>query len=44
LPLVARAAGAQLVILNREETPLDRHADLVVRGEIGAMLAGLDFL
>lgn len=41
LPLVAKANGAALVIVNREATPLDSAADLVVRGEIGAAFAGL---
>jgi NAD-dependent deacetylase len=35
LPLLARRAGACLVILNREPTPLDREADLVIRASIG---------
>ena len=34
-PLLARRNGAKLAILNREETPLDRHADLVINAEIG---------
>ncbi|MCF8467155.1 MAG: Sir2 family NAD-dependent protein deacetylase [Sneathiella sp.] len=38
IPLVAKQAGARLVILNREPTPLDRFADLVVQGEIGETL------
>jgi NAD-dependent deacetylase len=41
LPLVAKACGAALVIVNREATPLDAAADLVVRGEIGAAFSGL---
>lgn len=41
LPLVAKASGARLVIVNREATPLDGAADLVVRGEIGEAFAGL---
>jgi NAD-dependent deacetylase len=44
LPLVAAASGAKLVILNREPTPLDAHADLVLRGEIGALLSGFNSL
>lgn len=40
LPLVAKAAGAALIIVNREPTPLDDAADLVVRGEIGRVFAG----
>jgi NAD-dependent deacetylase len=38
LPLVAKEAGATLVILNRDPTPLDGAADLVLRAEIGAVL------
>ncbi|MGI9521301.1 MAG: SIR2 family NAD-dependent protein deacylase [Hyphomicrobiaceae bacterium] len=38
-PLVAKENGATLAILNREETPLDNYADLVVRGEIGPTLS-----
>ena len=30
--------GARLVILNREPTPLDGHADLVINAEIGPTL------
>ena len=38
LPLQAARNGALLVILNREPTPLDDVADLVIRGEIGNVL------
>jgi NAD-dependent deacetylase len=38
LPLLARQAGARLVILNREPTPLDADADLLLRGDIGSVL------
>ena len=37
-PLVAKRAGARLVILNREETEQDPYADLVLRKEIGPTL------
>ncbi|MDF2113952.1 Sir2 family NAD-dependent protein deacetylase [Roseiarcaceae bacterium H3SJ34-1] len=37
-PLLAKENGAQLVIINRDPTPLDEYADLIVRGEIGAVL------
>jgi NAD-dependent deacetylase len=37
-PLVARRAGAKLVILNREETEQDPYADLVLHREIGPTL------
>jgi NAD-dependent deacetylase len=38
LPVLAKRNGAALVIVNREPTPLDDLADLVIRGEIGAVL------
>lgn len=37
-PMIARRQGAKLVIVNREPTPLDDQAHLVVRGEIGPIL------
>ena len=38
LPRVAKDNGARLVIINREPTDLDGVAELVIRGEIGAVL------
>lgn len=38
-PAMARENGARLVILNRDPTPLDRFADLVIRAEIGDVLS-----
>jgi NAD-dependent deacetylase len=38
-PLLAKRNGAQLAIVNREPTPLDDHADLVLHDEIGPVLA-----
>jgi NAD-dependent deacetylase len=38
LPKIAKKQGAKLVIINREETPLDPVADLVLRGDIGEIL------
>jgi NAD-dependent deacetylase len=38
LPIVAKQAGARLVILNREATELDPLADVVLRGGIGEIL------
>ena len=40
-PLLAKRNGASLVILNREPTPIDDLADLVLHEEIGDTLAGL---
>jgi NAD-dependent deacetylase len=37
-PAFARQNGARLIILNGESTPLDREADLVLRGDIGDIL------
>jgi NAD-dependent deacetylase len=41
LPEVASEAGATLLILNREPTPLDEIADLTLRGECGVLLPAL---
>ena len=38
-PVIAKRAGARLVIVNREETPLDGIADLVLHAEIGPTLS-----
>jgi len=38
VPLLAKRNGARLAILNRDETPQDQFADLVVRAEIGPTL------
>jgi NAD-dependent deacetylase len=38
-PVLAKQNGATLVIVNREETPLDGIADLVIHDEIGPTLA-----
>jgi NAD-dependent deacetylase len=40
-PLIAQRQGSKLVIVNREPTPLDDAADVVVRGEIGPILAAV---
>lgn len=37
-PLLARRNGARLVIVNREPTDLDGHADLVLHDEIGPVM------
>lgn len=39
IPRVAKEHGATLVIINRDETPLDDYADLVVRENAGEFLA-----
>jgi NAD-dependent deacetylase len=39
IPLLASHAGARLVIVNRETTPLDEAADLVVHSAIGPLFA-----
>lgn len=38
-PLIAKRAGAGLVIVNREPTPLDDYADLVLSTDIGPLMA-----
>ncbi len=37
-PLIAKRAGARLVIVNREPTPLDPYADLVLSTNIGPLM------
>jgi NAD-dependent deacetylase len=48
LPLVALGAGAQLMIVNRDPTPLDSDAAVVLRGDVAQVLpllvSGLDDL
>ncbi len=39
LPSLAKENGARLVIVNREPTPLDDLADIVIAGEIGPILS-----
>lgn len=41
IPIIARDAGARLVIINREATGLDDEADLVLRTEISACFASV---
>ena len=41
LPVIAKEAGARLIIINREETPIDTAADMVVHGEIGSILPAM---
>ncbi|MBI3666087.1 MAG: Sir2 family NAD-dependent protein deacetylase [Acidobacteria bacterium] len=41
LPVLAKQAGARLIIVNRTPTPLDETADLVLRDEIGKVLPAL---
>ena len=41
LPVIAKNAGAKLIIVNREETPVDSAADLVLHGEIGDILPAM---
>jgi NAD-dependent deacetylase len=40
-PVIAKRNGARLVIVNREPTPLDPIADLVISAEIGATIGPL---
>ena len=44
LPEVAVNNGARLVIINRDPTPLDSQADLVLRGPLGQTLTAIDEL
>ena len=41
LPLAAKRGGARLVIINRDPTPYDDLADLVLPGQAGRILAAI---
>jgi NAD-dependent deacetylase len=41
MPAIAKRAGASLVIVNKDETPLDSLADLIIRDSASSALAGL---
>lgn len=43
LPEMAKDAGATLVIINREPTPFDAIADLVIHGQAGQVLASVSY-
>jgi len=43
LPEMAKDAGATLVIINREPTPFDMIADLVIYGQAGQILAAISY-
>ena len=40
-PVLAKRHRARLIIVNRDPTPLDDHADAVFHGEIGEILPSL---
>lgn len=42
LPLLTRRSGGKLVIINRDPTPLDGQADLVINASIGETLTAID--
>ena len=41
MPLIAKRSGSRLVIINRDETPLDDLADLVIRAQAGPVMAAI---
>ena len=44
LPRIAQSSGASLVIINRDSTPLDPIADLVINHGLGEALSAIDHL
>jgi NAD-dependent deacetylase len=38
---LAKASGAEVIIVNAEPTAMDHHADWLLRGDIGAILPAL---
>jgi NAD-dependent deacetylase len=43
LPRIAAESGAKLVIINRDETPLDSVAALVVNAPLGQVFSAIPF-
>jgi len=43
LPQMARERGAKLLILNRDPTPLDLIANLIVNAPLGEVFAAMNF-
>ena len=41
MPLVAKRSGARLVIINRDPTPYDEMADVVIHGQAGSAMAAI---
>jgi NAD-dependent deacetylase len=41
MPLVAKRNGAKLVIINRDPTPYDHMADIVIHGQAGPIMASI---
>ena len=41
MPLVAKRSGARLVIINRDPTPYDEMADVVIHGQAGSAMANI---
>jgi NAD-dependent deacetylase len=42
LPMIAKEHGARVVIINRDPTPLDHLADVVIRSSIGEVVSTID--
>ena len=41
MPLVAKRSGAKLLIINRDETPCDDMADIVIHGQAGSTMGAI---
>ncbi len=41
MPMIAKQAGARLIIINLSETPFDDYADVVIRGKAGEVMRRL---
>jgi NAD-dependent deacetylase len=41
MPLVAKRNGANLVIINRDPTPYDEIANIVIHSQAGSTMAGI---
>ena len=41
MPVVAKQSGAKLVIVNRDATPCDKRADVIINGQAGSIMAAI---
>lgn len=41
MPVVAKQSGAKLVIINRDETPCDKKADIIINGQAGMIMEAI---
>lgn len=41
MPVLAKQSGAKLIIINRDETPCDKRADVIIKGQAGTIMEAI---